>query len=187
MISSMNNPIPSPIASNIKKVLILGAECTGKTTLSRDLANQFNTNFVPEYLRCYLQQKPVGYICQYDDLLPISIGQINSENDAIKTANRYLFCDTSLFELMVYSAWYFNKIPQELIYHVYCYPYDWVLLTDNSGITWVADGMRDLPNGHDKMRALFVEFLDKFHINYTNISGNRKQRVAQVVDLLATS
>lgn len=180
----MINPIPTPISTDIKKVLILGAECTGKSTLSRDLAAYFNTCFVPEYLRCYLEQKPLGYVCQYDDLLPVAIGQIECENRAVMTANRYLFCDTSLFELMVYSHWYFNKAPPAITWHIKRHRYDVVLLTDNVGIAWVADGMRDLPNGHDKMRALFVAFLQQFNMPYIAISGEQAQRVAQVVNLL---
>lgn len=180
--------IPPALTSNIyppiKKVLILGAECTGKSTLSRDLAKRFKTNFVPEYMRVYLSQKPVGYVCQYSDLLPIAIGQINSENRAILTANRYVFCDTALFEIMVYSHWYFGTAPSQMIDHINQYRYDMVLLTDSTGIDWVADGMRDLPHGRNTMRQYFVQFLDKFGIDYVPISGSRQTRVHKVMTLL---
>lgn len=146
---------PTPI----KKVLIIGAECTGKTTLCQDLAQALDTVWVGEYMRTYLADKPLGYVCQYDDLLPIAVGQMRDENAKARLADKYLFCDTSLFEIMAYAFWYFGKCPDELIQAVKQCHYDWVLLTDETGITWQADGMRDLPQGRADMRAFFVEKL----------------------------
>ena len=96
---------------SVFNVAILGAESTGKTTLCRDLAAHFGSPWVPEYMRTYLQVKwdNEQLTCTWDDLLPIAQGQIDLENKLAKQAaqlpddNRYLFCDTSLFELMVYA------------------------------------------------------------------------------------
>ena len=89
-------------------VAVLGAESTGKTTLCRDLAARFDSQWVSEYMRTYLQAKwdNEQLTCTWEDLLPIAQGQIKRENDLAKQMaqtldkNRYLFCDTSLFELM---------------------------------------------------------------------------------------
>ncbi|MDO4223868.1 MAG: ATP-binding protein, partial [Acinetobacter sp.] len=91
--------------SNIFKVLLLGAESTGKTTLCQDLAQHFHTEWVAEYMRTYLQKKWDEHrqSCEWDDLLPIAIGQVQAENQATLQAKQFLFCDTGLFELMVYS------------------------------------------------------------------------------------
>lgn len=172
--------IPTPI----KKVLILGAECTGKTTLCQDLAAYFNTVWVGEYMRHYLKNKPQGYVCQYGDLLPIAIGQIQQETHTSKIANRYLFCDTALFELMVYAYWYFGRCPDKLVQAVTQAHYDLVLLTDEQGVCWVDDGLRDLPNGRADMRAFFVQKLHQFNIAYHRIGGDRQQRVLAVKQLL---
>lgn len=171
---------------NIKKITILGAECTGKSTLAKDLAKAFDTHHVPEYMRMYLEQKPKDYICQYDDLLPITLGQIALENDGLKKANRYLFCDTSPFEIMTYAFWYFNQCPDNIIHLVKNSHDDVVLLTDEIGIIWQADGMRDLPHGRHKMREHFIKLLDEFGICFYPISGDRKSRVYQVIKLLKT-
>lgn len=180
--------IPKPTISHVKKVLILGAECTGKSTLTQDLGTYFHAPIVNEFMRTYLAKKPRDYACQWEDLLPIAIGQIIGENQTISQAERqqspYIFCDTGLFEIMVYSHWYFDACPSEIKQHANHYRYDLVLLTDNIGVEWVADGMRDLPHGHNKMRQNFVNFLNAFDMGFIAISGNRQQRVQTVVDLL---
>ena len=69
--------------SNCIKVVLFGPESTGKTTLSRQLARHYNSVWVPEYAREYLQNKwnNERKTCEPHDLLPIAIGQIKLEND----------------------------------------------------------------------------------------------------------
>lgn len=177
MITQLSQPF-------VKKILILGAECTGKSTLSRDLAQHFNTVYVPEFMRTYLDKKPAGYICQYDDLIPIAKGQIDSENQLVTQANRFLFCDTSLILLQVYSEFYFDKCPDFIRETIPKLQYDKIFVTDNVGVTWVADGQRDLPNGHDEIFARIEKVLQNNGLNYHHISGNRQQRLNSVINLL---
>ena len=65
------------------KVVIFGPESTGKTTLSEQLARHYNSVWVPEYARKYLQDKwnNERKTCEPHDLLPIAIGQMALEND----------------------------------------------------------------------------------------------------------
>lgn len=170
--------------NTIQRILILGAECTGKSTLAKDLAEYFNTVYVPEFMRSYLEQKPDNYICQYDDLVPIAKGQIDSENVLAKTANHYLFCDTSLILLQVYSEFYFNQCPDFIIKTIPILHYQHIFVADNVGVTWVADGQRDLPNGHDEIFARIIKVLQNNGLHYHHISGNRQKRLNQVINLL---
>ncbi|MEM9648577.1 MAG: ATP-binding protein, partial [Bacteroidota bacterium] len=72
--------------SNLIKVVLFGPESTGKTTLSQQLARQYNTVWVPEYAREYLQNKwnNERKTCEPKDLLPIARGQIRLENELTK-------------------------------------------------------------------------------------------------------
>ena len=72
--------------SHCLKVVLFGPESTGKTTLSEQLASHYNSICVPEYAREYLQQKwnNERKTCEPQDLLPIAIGQIKSENKLAK-------------------------------------------------------------------------------------------------------
>jgi len=69
--------------SNILKVVLFGPESTGKTTLSEQLARYYNTVWVPEYAREYLQDKwnNERKTCEPHDLLPIAEGQMRLENE----------------------------------------------------------------------------------------------------------
>lgn len=176
--------LPNFGSITLQKILIIGAECTGKSTLSQALAKKFNTQYVPEYMRTYLDNKPADYVCQYDDLTPIAQGQMMEENRLLSSANRYLFCDTSLILLKVYSEFYFNQCPIFILENIPKLSYDKILLTDNIGIQWVADGQRDLPNGHDMIYDKIVENLKFYGLEYIKMSGNLDDRIQKFYDMI---
>ncbi|MGM8908939.1 AAA family ATPase [Psychrobacter sp. 1U1] len=183
------------------KIAILGAESTGKTTLCRDLATHFSSPWVPEYMRIYLQEKwdNEQMTCTWDDLLPIAQGQIKLENklaqqaaqdflsrldiDTVTDTQKYLFCDTSLFELMVYSNWYYGDCPLALKQAALAHHYDLILLTDVD-IPWVADDLRDSPYEREEISAYFESQLNKYNKRFRRIGGNRDERVRQVINYL---
>lgn len=179
------------------KVAILGAESTGKTTLCRDLAAYFNCPWVPEYMRLYLQNKwdNSQQTCTWEDLLPIAQGQIELENklalqsdqsdksNQSKNTTHYLFCDTSLFELMIYANWYYGDCPNVLTQAALAHHYDLILLTEVD-IPWIADDLRDSPNDRTAISTRFKNELNYYNKTFRTIGGDRQQRVLQVVDWL---
>ena len=84
--------------TEIIKIAMFGPESTGKTTLASQLAVEFNTVWIPEFARDFLQYKwdLSQQICTQEDLIPIAIGQIKLENEALSNANKILFCDTNV-------------------------------------------------------------------------------------------
>jgi nicotinamide riboside kinase len=62
----------------IKKIVTIGPESTGKSTLCEQLAKYFNTTWCPEYAREYLNQNGIKY--GYNDLLKIAQGQLIIED-----------------------------------------------------------------------------------------------------------
>ena len=62
----------------VKKIVILGPESTGKSTLSEQLAERYHTVWVPEYARAYLLEHGMNY--SYQDLLTIAKGQLALED-----------------------------------------------------------------------------------------------------------
>ena len=176
---------------SVINVAILGAESTGKTTLCRDLAAHFGCPWVPEYMRTYLQAKwdKEHLTCTWEDLLPIAQGQIELENKLAAQAaqnsdSSYLFCDTSLFELMVYSNWYYGDCPDALIQAALTHHYDLILLTEVD-IPWVADDLRDSPHQRDEISAYFESQLTRHQKPFHRIGGDRQERVQQVLEWLS--
>ena len=79
----------------IKKIVVIGGESTGKSTLCEQLASHYETVWVTEFAREYLEQLGREYVEQ--DLLQIAKGQLNAEDEAITKANQFLFCDTVIY------------------------------------------------------------------------------------------
>ena len=171
---------------SVIKVAILGAESTGKSTLCRDLATHFHSPWAGEYMREYLQNKwnVEHKTCTWEDLLPIAEGQIALENKqtqaAIELGNKYVFCDTSLFELMVYAQWYYDDCPAALTTAALEHHYDLTLLTAVD-IPWVADDLRDSPHEREAISEFFETMLNRHHIPFKKVGGSRLKRV-KVVD-----
>lgn len=172
----------SQTASNLIRVAVIGPESTGKTTLTQALAQHFHTEWVPEYMREYCQKlwDEQQVVCRQQDLLPIAIGQIQAENRLLATAQRFLFCDTCLWELVVYAYLYFGECPRELEEAALASHYEVVFLTDID-VPWVADDLRDKPQEREHVLAQFDAFLQRNGITFTVLSGTHESRLQQAI------
>ena len=123
-------------------------------------------------------------VCEIDDLMPIAIGQMNSENILSKKANRILFCDTDLLTTATYSRLYFNNFCDPLIdKYSKKNKYDLYLLLDID-IPWVNDDLRDRPNDRKLFLENFKEALIKNHKPYKLISGNLEERLKKSINFV---
>lgn len=170
--------------SDILKVVLFGPESTGKTTLSEQLARHYNTVWVPEYAREYLQDKWNNQrkTCEPQDLLPIAAGQMRLENSLTKKATEILICDTDLLETKVYSeAYYVGLCDPILEKYALENSYDLYILT-NIDIPWEEDDLRDKPTEREKMFKYFKDTLEKYHRNYILVQGDKKKRLKTAVE-----
>ncbi|MAJ32347.1 MAG: nicotinate-nucleotide adenylyltransferase [Flavobacteriaceae bacterium] len=172
--------------SPIKKVVLYGPESTGKTTLAKQLASHYQTLWIPEYARAYLQTKwdEKAEICAYEDLVPIAQGQMQSENKAVTelvvNQGELLICDTDLLETSVYSQLYFDKIPYEFTVAIAKNFYDLYLLTDID-VPWQKDDLRDRPDHREEYHQKFHEALKVNKKNYITISGSKTERLTKAI------
>jgi NadR type nicotinamide-nucleotide adenylyltransferase len=175
---------------NIIKIVLFGPECTGKTTLSIHLARHYNTVWVPEYARDYLQNKwnNERKTCENSDLVPIAYGQMKLENELAKKADRILICDTDLLETKVYSEEYYGGLVDEhLEKAAIANTYDLYLLT-YIDTPWEADDLRDRPEQRLEMFNAFKNALEKYNRPYILLKGDKKTRyqtaVAKIDEIL---
>lgn len=172
--------------SDLIKIVLFGPESTGKTTLAKQLADYYDTVWVPEYAREYLQKKwdETNEICTIEDLVPIATGQMALENDLTKKANQVLICDTDLLVTKVYSEAYFEGYCDPLL-HTYALKntYDLYLLT-NIDVPWVKDDLRDRPNERQLMFDLFKTALSKYQRTFINLEGNQEKRLKTAVSTI---
>jgi HTH-type transcriptional repressor of NAD biosynthesis genes len=168
---------------NLVKIVLFGPESTGKTTISQQLARHYNTVWVPEYARDYLQNKWNNFrkTCENDDLIPIAIGQMKLENDLSKKADRVLICDTDLLETKVYSQEYYGGyVDPRLDEAAQTNTYDLYLLT-YIDTPWEADDLRDRPELRLEMFQAFENALKTHGKKYIILKGSRKKRFNKAV------
>jgi len=169
--------------ANCVKVVLFGPESTGKTTLSRQLARHYNSVWVPEYARDYLQNKwnDERKTCEPKDLLPIAEGQMKLENELSKKTNSVLICDTDLLETKVYSeAYYLGGCDPVLEKYALQNSYDLYFLT-YIDTPWEADDLRDKPEHRKEMFEAFKNALITYKRPYILLKGDKKKRLETAV------
>lgn len=169
--------------TNILKIVLFGPESTGKSTLSQQLAKHYNTVWVREYAREYLQDKwnNERKTCESSDLVPIAIGQMESENKLVTKADKILICDTDLLETKVYSeSYYGGVVDPNLNKYAIENQYDLYFLTYIDTV-WEADDLRDKPNERQVMFNTFENALKKYNRSYIILKGNKKIRLQNAI------
>lgn len=168
------------------KVVLFGPESTGKTTLAEQLAGYYNTVWVPEYMRTYLERKweEKKELITQDDLIPIAKGQLAHEAELAKKAEKLLICDTNLLELKVYSEYYYEGYcPETIRKEATKNNYDIYLLT-YIDTPWEPDRLRDRPNNREELFALFEAELIKNQFPYVILKGNKEERLQRAVSVI---
>ena len=167
----------------VKRVVILGPESTGKSTLSAQLAEHFNTVWVREYAREYLILHGSTY--NYDDLLLIAQGQVRGEDITLADVqdNGLLFIDTDLHVIKVWCEFVFGKCHSWILKEITRRPYDLYLLCDVD-LPWIADELREYPDLKTR-KTLFHYFRDILinqPVPWTTISGSYDQRLQTAIN-----
>lgn len=161
------------------KIVLIGPESTGKTTLAKELADHYHTIWIPEFSREYAQQKRDKHKKHLDknDVIPIGLGQINLENRIINNnLNKDLvILDTDILATQVYANAYYQQSFKEIDQLISNNTGDFYLLC-NIDIPWVADGVRDKPNERQSMFLAFKKTLIKHQKPHCIISGNSTER-----------
>lgn len=164
----------------VRRVAILGAESTGKTTLAEDLAKRFKTIWAPEFARGYLLAR--GGVCKLEDMLPIARGQAASEDGLAREANRVLICDTELLTTSIWHERYWGWCPDEIrqLAAERAPRYALYLLCD-SHVPWVDDGLRDSRDHREWFQQRFVQELNERQLPYVVLAGAYEARTAVAI------
>ncbi|MGL5111609.1 MAG: DUF4301 family protein, partial [Flavobacterium sp.] len=171
--------------STVLRIAIFGPESTGKTTLAKQLAEHYQTSWVPEFARNYLQDKlkTSAQLCDEKDMLPIAYGQVELENKMVLEAKKFLFCDTNLMVTKVFSEVYYKRCDPFLDAAAKTHAYDLFFLTDVD-VPWEADDLRDSPNGRTEMFSIFKQSLLDNNKPFITLRGDVATRFEQAITIL---
>ncbi len=169
--------------SDIKKIVVIGPESTGKSTLSAALATELNTVWVPEYARAYLEQLKRPY--ELHDLTEIAKGQLATEDELVAKANRLLICDTDLHVIQVWSHARYNSCHRFITENIAARKYDIYLLT-NIDTIWEDDPLREhpLPEERTYFYNIYRDVVQNSGRPWVDISGPPEERLKKALEAI---
>ena len=165
------------------RIAITGPESTGKTALAQALADHFQTVWAPEYARHYLEK--LGRPYRFEDLEPIARGQIQLEDDLAKQADRFLFCDTDMLVMKIWSEFKFGKCAPFITETLRERPYDLFVLC-GTDIPWEYDPLRENPGERETLYHIYRQELSLLKAPFLEVTGNLLERLERVADFLQT-
>jgi len=163
----------------MKRIVVTGSECTGKTTLARALAEHYRTAWVPEVVRAYVEAKkvPPGF----DDVDNIARLHVALSDRIGEGASALLILDTDLLSTWVYSHHYYGDCPKWIDESILKRRGDLYLLA-GIDVPWQADGLqRDRGHMREEMQALFRDEIVRRRFRHIEIEGAPGQRLATAV------
>ena len=195
--------------NELKKIVIIGPESTGKSTLCKQLAQHYNTLWCPEFAREYLLKNGMDY--SYDDLLHIAKGQVALEEKYISSMvngqwsmpiygdskdssntsadspftihhSSLLFIDTDMYVLKVWCEFVFGKCPRFILDQIIERKYDMYLLC-NTDLPWVKDELREYPGleTREKLFGMYKDIMINQSTPWKIISGNEEMRLKTAI------
>lgn len=168
---------------SIRKIAVTGPESSGKSDLCRELAMHYQTIWVPEYARGYLEN--LGRRYTYEDLEYIARQQVALEQKMLAEAHRFLFCDTELINIRIWAEYRFKKCPEFVIQGIQDADYDLYLLC-TPDIPWEPDPLRENRDDRDALFEIFRKHLENEKKKYRVISGLGTKRIEMAKKILDT-
>lgn len=188
----------------IKKIVVIGPESTGKSTLCEQLAQQFEMQWCPEFAREYLITNGKEY--GFDDLLTIAKGQVALEEEYSSMVNSQwsmisqniyvnknsqraihhpplLFIDTDMYVMKVWNEYVFGKCHQFILDEIVSRKYDLYLLC-NVDLPWVKDELREYPDEgpRKELFSIYKDLLINQQTPWVEISGGYDERLQKAID-----
>ena len=190
----------------LKKIVVIGPESTGKSSLCAQLAAHYKTAWVKEYAREYLLANGTNY--SFNNLLDIARGQVNLEdrellqfeiiakqiiasgfknNVVAKFDSIPFFIDTDMQVLRVWCEFVFGKCHYWILNQIVERTYDLYLLC-NIDIAWVKDELREYPDLKTRER-LYHHYKDTMvnqQVPWIDITGNYTERLSKAIAAVDT-
>jgi len=177
--------------TKLQKIVVLGPESTGKSTLSEALAKHYGIVDCKEYARQYLHDNGTKY--NFEDLLTIAKGQLTIEQQAIQKAEQLfieklknkIIIDTNMYVMKVWCEYVFNDCHTFILDQINKRNYDLYLLADID-LPWSADEMREYPDEKPRQElfAIYKDILINQNTPWGIVSGAGDERTQNAIKLI---
>ena len=161
-----------------KVICVYGPESTGKSTLTKQLAEHYHAPYVEEYAKQVIDSKN-GDIC-FDDMETIVRGHFNAVEDARQQNTPLLFVDTDAIISKLWSNELFGRESPVIEEYIGRQHFDYYLLLDVD-LPWVDDIHRYRPKERETFFRKCEEQLVARGISHAVIRGKGKQRLANAI------
>ena len=178
----------------LQKIVVLGPESTGKSTLCEALAKHYDAVDCKEYAREYLHQYGTKY--NFENLLTIAKGQLRLEDQAIEKASQLLqekgknkiFIDTDMYVMKVWSEYVFNNCDPYILAQINNRQYDFYLLC-NIDLPWTSDEMREYPDEkpRQELLSIYKHILINQNTPWGLVGGEGDTRLRNAIQLIDTA
>jgi NadR type nicotinamide-nucleotide adenylyltransferase len=175
----------------MKKIVIIGPESTGKSTLATQLAKHYGGLWVPEFAREYLLVHGTHY--SFEQLLEIAKGQVSLEEQYINKMEtfasavntNFLFLDTDMYVMKVWCEFVFGKCHNWILEQVVKRKYDFYLLC-STDLPWVRDELREYPDleSRQKLYHIYKDIMVNQSVPWVEIKGGYEERFQTAIHAL---
>lgn len=173
------------------KIVIIGPESTGKSTLCESLAQHYQTQWCPEFAREYLLTNGKDYY--FDDLLSIARGQLAMEDEYAESMIRIapaspgagkipLFIDTDMYVMKVWCEFVFSQCHSFILDQIVSRKYELYLLC-NIDLPWIKDELREYPDLESRTRLyhMYKDIMINQKTPWVDISGDYDERLEKAI------
>lgn len=161
------------------KIVLIGPESTGKSTLTKQLADHFNAPYVEEVARAYLEERSDPSY-ELRDLERIARLQANAIQEAVDLSPAVLFCDTDLVTLHIWSLDKFDTTIPYVEQQLTEQPADLYLLC-KPDVPWESDPLREDATRRDELYIWNRWVVREMNAAYVEIEGLQNQRIEQAI------
>lgn len=155
---------------HVTHICITGPESTGKSTLSKLLANRFSVECASEYARDYLSDNQ-DY--KYDDLLKMARGQQALIHQVAARSKSLFFSDTDLLTIVIWSKYIFGKVDMD-IYRTWKENLPDKYLLCAVDIPWEEDPLREHPHQREEIFLIYKKYIENCGVPYELVEGDRR-------------
>jgi NadR type nicotinamide-nucleotide adenylyltransferase len=165
----------------MKRIVVIGPESTGKSTICEQLSSHYKTKWVPEFARAYLLKHGTEY--SFDDLLTIAKGQLKLQSEIeSQTASDKVIVDTDMYVMKVWCEFVFDRCHQFILDHLAAHSNDLYLLC-NPDLPWVKDELREYPDQESRIRLyhIYKDLMVNQQVPWLEIRGSYNERLETAI------